>query len=277
MAGSVTRRLAGSPAAPVLSWVQRVRYLAMLERQRLSTSVRWLFGTREHSNYTADLTPRSVAYLSAYVSVLSGRSIHDCADYIEEVLGDSELAAHIEDATLRSSRRGISDTTARIGRRAGWYALVRALRPQHIVETGTDKGLGSVVLAAALLRNGSGRLTTIDINEESGFLISGPYAAVTDRRIGSSIDVLSTLAGIDMFIHDSNHDPDFETQELIAVESRLTPGSMVLTDNSQSSTALFEWSLDRGRAFLDFRDEPAIEVIKADGIGASWDPATRQL
>ena len=38
------------------------------------------------------------------------------------------------------------------GRRLGWYALVRALKPRTVVETGADKGLGSCVLAALRLR-----------------------------------------------------------------------------------------------------------------------------
>ena len=71
----------------------------------------------------------------------------------------------------------------------GWYALVRALKPAHVVETGTDKGLGTVVLAAALRRNNRGQVTTIDTNPDSGYLIQGVYQPFVNRRMGDSLSV----------------------------------------------------------------------------------------
>ena len=73
--------------------------------------------------------------------------------------------------------------------------MVRAMQPDHVVETGTHLGLGSCVIAAALLRNGHGRLTTIDIDSEAGHLIAEPWASVIDRRTGSSVDELASDAG----------------------------------------------------------------------------------
>jgi hypothetical protein len=56
-----------------------------------------------------------------------------------------------------------------------WYAVVRALKPQLIVETGIKQGLGSLVLLAALERNagegGSGRLISFDIDPFSGWVV----------------------------------------------------------------------------------------------------------
>src|SRR5690606_28957548 len=120
--------------------------------------------SREHTNYTYDLSDLNRTYLAWFVANVAGIDVAEARGYLDEVFEDRELARHVIDATMASARRGLADPVARIGRRAGWYALVRATRPRHIVETGTDKGLGAVVLAAALLRNGTGRLTTIDIN-----------------------------------------------------------------------------------------------------------------
>lgn len=87
----------------------------------------------------------------------------------------------------------------RYARRVGWYAFIRALKPEHVVETGVDKGLGTCVIAAALLRNAAedrpGRVTSIDINPEAGYLArQQPWSEVVDLVIGDSI---TTLAGLD--------------------------------------------------------------------------------
>ena len=55
---------------------------------------------------------------------------------------------------------------------------------------GTHLGLGSCAIAAALLRNGHGRLTTIDIDPGAGYLIGEPWASVIDRRIGIPLTCL---------------------------------------------------------------------------------------
>ncbi|MFL6153809.1 MAG: class I SAM-dependent methyltransferase, partial [Ornithinibacter sp.] len=187
-----------------------------------------------------------------------------------------ELRAHVRGVTAASSRRGLADRTVRFGRRVGWYALVRSLRPEHIVETGTDKGLGSVVLAAALLRNGTGRLTTLDVNEESGYLVTGRYGAVVDRVVGDSVHELSGMTDkVDLFLHDSLHTFEYETAEFGAVEPLLRPGAVVLSDNAHDSDALSTWAEATGRTFSFFDERPAGHWYPGDGIGAAWRPAER--
>jgi Methyltransferase domain len=190
--------------------------------------------------------------------------------YLDELDGDAELREHIRRLTAASARRGLADPAARFGRRAGWYALVRALRPEHVVETGTDKGLGSCVLAAALLRNGTGRLTTVDINAEAGYLISAPYDRVVDAVVGDSLAVLTDLKRpVDLFLHDSDHAEAYETAELAAVAPSLHPGSYVLSDNSELTDALSRWAEFTGRQFLFFDERPERHWHPGGGIGVA--------
>ncbi|HEY6792444.1 MAG TPA: class I SAM-dependent methyltransferase [Trebonia sp.] len=111
-----------------------------------------------------------------------------------------------------------------------------------MVETGTALGLGSCIFAAALLRNGHGRLTTIDSNPESGYLIGDPWASVIDLRTGSSTGVLKTVPDVDMFIHASLHTYDYETAEFTAVEPKLRPNAIALSYNSHETSALSNWA-----------------------------------
>jgi Methyltransferase domain len=269
------RRLARSSAAPIAALPVRLRDVVVHDARVLRTSASWLVTSREHTNYTYELTARNRTHLAWFVAAVSGAPVAEVRGYLGELDADVELREHVRRLTAASARRGLADPAARFGRRAGWYALVRALRPQHVVETGTDKGLGSCVLAAALLRNGTGRLTTIDINAAAGYLVSAPYDEVVDAVVGDSLAVLTELdRPVDLFLHDSDHTEAYETAELAAVAPRLNPGAYVLSDNAELTDALARWAEQTGRQFLFFDERPEGHWHPGGGIGIAL-PAVR--
>jgi predicted O-methyltransferase YrrM len=257
--------------APIGTFASRLRSVVRRVAEVSLHGVRWLGSSREHTNFTYDLTEVNIVHLAWWVAGVAGISVEEARAYLAELAADHHLQEHHAEQMRASSRRAIGDVDARFGRRAGWYALVRALEPDHVVETGTDKGLGSLAIAAALLRNGHGRLTTIDRNPEAGFLIAGPYLAVVDLRTGDSADVLADLnPGVDFFIHDSNHSPEFESQELALVEPKLTADALVLSDNAHAGDALVRWAERTGRRFAYFQETPRSHWYPGAGIGAAW-------
>lgn len=127
-------------------------------------------------------------------------------------------------------------------------------------------------MAAAPQRNGVGRLTTIDVNPDSGYLIRGIYADVVDRVIGESVEVIREGdEAVQMFVHDSLHSYANETAELSAVEARLSPQAVVLSDNAHATYALMDWAERTGRQFAFFAERPADHWCPGEGIGAAWD------
>lgn len=238
----------------------------------LGESARWLIESHEYTNYTYDLTDLNLTHLAWFVSEVAGVPVAEARGYIEEIQADQALRQHIVAATDLSPRRRLADRTVRYGRRIGWYALVRALRPAHVVETGTDKGLGTCVLAAALLANGSGRLTTIDIASHSGYLISGHYGSVVDRVVAGSLDVLADLPADDvgLFIHDSWHTREYELAEFEAVAPHLGEGAVIISDNSHGTDALAHWAEVTGRHFTHFQERPEGHWYPGGGIGFAW-------
>ncbi len=264
-----TQNLLESPLAPVAAFPFRFAATARAALRQIGAGGRWLVTSRENTNYTYDLTPRNREHLAWFVANVAGVGVAEARGYLTEIETDTALAEHVARLTRESPRRWLADTHARFGRRVGWYALVRALNPAVVVETGTDKGLGTLVLAAAILKNGSGRLTTIDINPASGYLLSGPYATVTDRIIGDGVATLKTLKDVDFFIHDSDHSAAYEAEEFEAIEPRLSKKALVLSDNSHSSDSLPVWAEKNGRRFTFFDEEPAHHWYPGAGIGAS--------
>jgi len=237
----------------------------------ISVSSRWLFKSREHTNYTYNLSLLNLEHLAWWVSAVSGASISDSRRWVAECLNDRELQEYVREFTRRSDRAGLADLEVRVSRRAGWYALIRALRPSFVVETGTDKGLGSVVIQSALMRNGSGSLLTVDINPESGYLLGGKYGEGVDAVVGDSIATLTGLdRSVDFFIHDSDHSREHEVAEYAAIAPHLNENAVVLSDNSHVTDALPLWAESRGRNFLHFQEQPIDHWYPGAGIGAAW-------
>jgi hypothetical protein len=263
-------RILASPAARIAAFPMRTAAVAKANGQLLGVSTRWLLRSREHTNYTYDLTSLNRKHLAWFVANVANIDIKTARGYIDEILNDDALKRHIADSTRTSSRRWLADPSARLGRRIGWYALVRARKPQHVVETGTDKGLGSVVLAAALLRNDSGRLTTIDNNPASGYLISGAYASVVDRVIGDSVSTLDSLNLVDFFLHDSDHAAAYERRELTTVAGALTSDALVLSDNAELTDELAQWAEQTERRFTFFDERPVNHWFGGVGIGVAY-------
>jgi predicted O-methyltransferase YrrM len=125
------------------------------------------------------------------------------------------------------------------------------------------------VLAAAVLRNGVGRVTTIDINPAAGSLIAAPYARVIDCRVGDSIAILSTLSDVDFFLHDSDHSARHEASELVAVTPSLTRGALLLSDNAHVTNELAAWAELHERQFAYFAERPMGHWYPGGGIGAA--------
>lgn len=270
------RRLAQSPLAPAAAFPVRLIMVLRRNASQLKVSISWLLTSREHTNFTYELTALNREHLAWFVAGVAGVSVQEARGYMQELDGDDALRAHVLDATRTSRRRRLADEEVRYGRRLGWYALVRAVKPRHVVETGTDKGLGSCVLAAALLRNGTGRLTTLDINPESGYLIGGPYADVVDVVVGDSVALLASLDEVDLFLHDSDHRPEYERAEYQAVAPKLAPGALVLSDNAHETNELAEWAERKGMSFAFFGERPEGHWAAGDGIGvARSEPPSR--
>ena len=152
----------------------RAGYSLKAAGRTTQAALEWLIYSNENTNWTYDLSPRNLAHLANMVSVATGQPVNDITAYIAEPDQDEVLKAYIFRTVNKqpSARTGVIDTTPRWCRRLGWYAVVRALKPKLVIETGVDKGLGSVLLCAALARNAEegheGRYLGTDINPRAG-------------------------------------------------------------------------------------------------------------
>jgi hypothetical protein len=241
----------------------------------VARSFAWTLRSREHYNYSYDLQPRNLEHLAAFVSVITGQSRKLTRNYLREIETDAALKDHVVRLNRSHAERFVADAEARFGRRMGWYALIRAQKPRVIVETGVDKGLGSCVIAAALLRNSAegspGRLYALDINPNAGYLLTKPYNDVAEMVYGDSLVTIAGLKDeVDFFIHDSDHSAEHEEKELRAVEHKLSPKAVVLSDNADCTDELLKFAERTGRQFLFFGEKPRSHWYPGEGIGVAF-------
>jgi len=237
--------------------------------------IKWLFKSKETTNFTYHLQEDNKRYLAAMIDDIVNVGFDTVMEYIAEIEQDAELRQHISAATARSNRSFTSDRDAKFGRRIGWYAIARAVKPKTIVETGVDKGLGACVLVAALRKNKmegyEGRYFGTDINRDAGYLLAGEYANFGCILYGDSIESLKALdERIDLFINDSDHSADYEANEYLAVEPKLSEHAILLGDNAHCTTKLLEFSQATGRRFAYFQEAPRDHWYPGAGIGFSF-------
>ncbi len=105
-------------------------------------------------------------------------------------------------------------------------ALVRALQPEVVVETGTGNARTAMTLAIALQVNGHGKLYTYETDRElvrnAGELMHGMPVTV----MSAALDGQTAPLWVDMAYLDSGH--DVRGREIEALLPRLAPGALIV-------------------------------------------------
>lgn len=128
------------------------------------------------------------------------------------------------------------------------YNLIHSIKPARVVETGVADCYLTFFILYALKYNGHGRLTSFNISEKAGSLLTGEEKAFWNFKIlGKNrkkdlLDAFSKLGGIEMFIHDSNHSYSWQTFEYNSAYLIMNKNSVFMSDEIYLSYA-----------FVDFR------------------------
>ncbi len=263
------------PLRYLASVIYRFRIPFSYHSKTFKSIFKWIFFNKETTNFTYPITETNKKYLASLISYLTNTDYNTVYNYFLELENNEDLYNHIINSAQNSDRSFVTDIIPHYGRRLGWYAFVRILKPKVVVETGVDKGLGSCVLTAALEKNYeegyNGYYYGTDINPKAGFLLGGKYANFGKILYGDSIASLKSLnQNIDIFINDSDHSADYEYNEYLTIKDKLSEYSIILGDNSHCTTKLLEFSLLTKRKFIFFKEDPDNHWYPGGGIGISF-------
>lgn len=136
------------------------------------------------------------------------------------------------------------------------YGLVRACRPEYVVETGVATGVSTSFISAALIENGLGRLYSIDLPPGAGIdrphadgsrspakgpgwgipaeirsAMQGRHEMILEDVRTALPSLLSRLPRVDLFLHDDLHTPDHMLWEYRLVWPHLPAGGVLASDD----------------------------------------------
>ncbi len=242
----------------------------------LKTQLKWLFASNETTNFTYELSEINRQHLISFIASITNKSYSKVEQYIIEIEQDKVLQQHLQSSIQQNRESYKADTSMKYGRRIGWYAFIRILKPKLIIETGVDKGLGSCIITSALARNKgeghSGKYLGTDINPKAGYLLTPPYNQFGKILYGDSIESLKQLKEpIDMFINDSDHSSEYEAEEYEVVREKLSKSAIILGDNSHITDKLLKFALKTNRPFYFFKEEPKNHWHQGAGIGVVYE------
>lgn len=224
-----------------------------------------------------------------WLSRLLGKPVPSVASPLRELTSVVPLEGEVRSAHRTEGRSFYAQFRAPLE----LYALTRLLRPEHIIETGVSSGVSSMHFLLGLQKNGHGTLHSIDLpthqkgpvfgkddspvalppGRSSGWAIPPPLVRDWDLRLGPSQEILPALVKelprIDLFLHDSYHSPRHLTFELETIRPKLSPGAVVLADNTV-------WT---GDAFPQFAARLGASVARrgrTDLVGLRVPPLSRE-
>ena len=121
------------------------------------------------------------------------------------------------------------------------YTLIRASRPATVVEFGTSFGISTIHLAAAVRDNGTGRVVSTELHPAKvararANLAAAGLAAVVTILEGDARQTLAGLPGpVEFVLLDGWKNLYLPVLRLL--EPRLTPGALILADDTVSMAA----------------------------------------
>ncbi|MDX2303051.1 MAG: class I SAM-dependent methyltransferase [Microscillaceae bacterium] len=237
--------------------------------------LRWLIVSKETTNFTYDLEELNMLYMKSFVAEVTDKSFQEVATYVDEIQNDQAFQQFIWNIYQSSSESFKADKDVKLGRRMGWYAIIRATKPKVVIETGVDKGLGSCVITAALKKNTEegfpGRYYGTDINPRAGYLLQAPYANYGEILYGDSIETLKKFTEkIDIFINDSDHSETYEMDEYRVIQNNIHKNTILIGDNSHISAKLQDFALETNRKFLYHHEIPKKHWYPGCGLGVAY-------
>lgn len=213
------------------------------------------------------------------LALATGQPAAISADYLREVEDDAPFLAEVRGKMAQWTPYTPRAVDFMMAGRSGsvffnevtLYAIVRALRPAIVVETGGTPGKSTAFILRAMECNGAGHLYTIDLppaevegdkllrretyhqqrpaGAGSGWIVPDSLRGRHTTLLGKSTEhlppLLKTLAHVDIFYHDSDHSYQNMTWEFETAWPRLQPGGLLLSDDVLANTSFFDFCRQR--------------------------------
>jgi hypothetical protein len=200
--------------------------------------------------YAARIALREATWADErFLAVVTGSSPWRIRKFLDEPAHTQEFMQHlsISEQKFRTAPFASADLYAK--KVLIQYAIIRAIRPDTVVETGVANGVSSAYVLLALKMNGKGVLHSVEIGDtsylppncEPGWIVPSWLRFPWKIHVGDSTELLPelfrTLPPVDVFIHDSLHTEEQMTFEFQTAYPFLRPAGCLIADDASWNDA----------------------------------------
>jgi predicted O-methyltransferase YrrM len=189
----------------------------------------------------------------ARVASALDRMYTESTDQFARLRENRDVFARVANASAQERADALSDIYMPVTPEAGrlLYSLVRATRPETVVEFGMSLGISAIHLASAVRDNGTGRVVTTELSAAKVATAKKTFAAtgLDDLITVLEGDALATLADVEgpigFVLLDGWKELYLPVTKLL--EPKLSAGALIVADNT---------SMDDTRPYLDHVRDP---------------------
>lgn len=202
------------------------------------------------------------------VAAALDRMYAESGEQMTALRNDGGRFADLHGATAQERADALSDIYMPVTPEAGrlLYSLVRATRPQTVVEFGMSIGLSGIHLASAVKDNGTGRVITTELSAakiataKQNFADAGLADVITVLE-GDALTTLASVEGaVDFVLLDGWKEFYLPVTKLL--EPRLSPGTLIVADNTNMADT---------QPYLDYVREPANGYVSVNFLARGSD------
>lgn len=213
------------------------------KKKRIILGLKWIFTGKEISNFTYEIN--NINEILHTCQIITNAEIETLDQILNEInFENKDFRDFFSDEFYKdNNNKNI------FGRRMLWYILARYLKPELIIESGMDSGLGSTLMIYAQYKNSQEQkklnfeFIGIDILQKKNFIFNFEnqnflkYKFVFD----DSLKFLSNFNSKKkiMYISDAEHNYEFELKEFDLIKKNLCNNSIIISDNNSGSLSKF--------------------------------------
>ena len=189
-----------------------------------------------------------------FLARITGVTPRKIRSFMNEPINTPEFAAHLRESEVKFRSLNMLSADLYAKKILNQYAVVRALQPKCVIETGIASGVSSAYLLLALKKNDLGELHSIGlpdpaflpIGKEMGWIVpawlrsSWTIYPVDSREILPQL--FHELLHVGVFIHDSLHTYDHMMWEFRTAYPYLPRNGVLIADDALCNTAFEEFA-----------------------------------
>jgi predicted O-methyltransferase YrrM len=231
---------------------------------------RLAFGA-QHPGYAIKAVLRDVFSADErFLAALTGATTSQISQFLGEAFQDHRFYEHLQSVEREFGRASSIGADLYAKRVLMQYAVIRAVKPECVLETGIANGVSSAYFLLAMERNQKGALYSIDVNDGS-YLPSGKQVGwvvpewLRERwnvHLGDARELLprllAELKSLDVFIHDSLHTYEHMKFEYEEAYPCIRQGCILISDDALWNPAFKE--------FADKVEAPMASVLRGVGF-----------